>query len=78
MTAYLEGLGYASYLVGEHDLLHLTPGSLAGIGNFRDWRAGMAKTAGRRDAAWPLYTVAAGMQAKLGLLCLCRMMLRPR
>lgn len=51
MTAYLEGLGYASYLVGEHDLLHLTPGSLAGIGNFRDWSASMAKRAGRRGVA---------------------------
>ena len=51
MTAYLEGLGYASYLVGEHDLLHLTPGSLAGIGSFKDWRAGTAKTAGRRGVA---------------------------
>lgn len=37
MTAYLERLGYASYLVGEHDLVHLTRSSLAKIGSFKDW-----------------------------------------
>ena len=59
MTAYFEGLGYASYLVGEHDLLHLTPGSLATIGSFKDWSSGTVETAvslGQRGATghWQL------------------------
>ena len=56
MTAYFEGLGYASYLVGEHDLLHLTPGSLATIGSFKDWSSGTVETAVSRPERryWPL------------------------
>ena len=70
MTAYFEGLGYASYLVGEHDLLHLTPGSLATIGSFKDWSGGTVETAVKylpERCCWPL---AAPMVCKpsLGLL----------